>query len=257
MTKYPVILVHGIALKDFRFLRAFGAIENVLKAEGHTVYTGKTDGFGTVENNAVQLKAQITRILIKHGAEKVNIIAHSKGGLDAKYMIKFLGMEQRVASLTTLCTPHKGAQLASLILRLPLAVKKFIAFWVDLCYRIFGDKHPDSLAVCNQLKAYNSNENTSGFSDNVYCQSYSTAMERGRDDLIMSVPFMITKRLESAKSDGLVSEESSKFGEYKGAAADGSISHSEIVDFMVKKKKRSRIYGFYIRLCSDLADRGF
>lgn len=257
MTKYPIILVHGIVLKDFRFFRAFGAIEKMLKSEGYTVYTSKTDGFGTVETNAVQLKAQITGIILNGGAEKVNIIAHSKGGLDAKYMIEFLGMEHRVASLTTLCTPHKGAQIASFILRLPIFIKKFIAFWVNLCYRIFGDKNPDSLTVCNQLKAQYSKEDMLKFSDKVYCQSYSASMKRIRDDFIMGIPLMFTKRLENSKTDGLVSEESSKFGEYKGAAVEGSVSHSEMVDFMVKKKKRQQIHGFYRKLCGELASRGF
>ena len=31
----------------------------------------------------------------------------------------------------------------------------------------------------------------------------------------------------------------------------------EIVDFMVKKKKREKIYAFYIGLCKDLADMGY
>lgn len=36
------------------------------------------------------------------GCEKVNIIAHSKGGLDSRYAISRLGMDQYTASLTTI-----------------------------------------------------------------------------------------------------------------------------------------------------------
>ena len=39
---------------------------------------------------------------------KVNIIAHSLGGLDARQMLTHLGMGSRVASLTTVGTPHRG-----------------------------------------------------------------------------------------------------------------------------------------------------
>ena len=61
--KYPVILVHGIVIKDFLFIKAFGKIEKILKKEGYLVFTSKTDGFGSIENNASILKMQIEEIL--------------------------------------------------------------------------------------------------------------------------------------------------------------------------------------------------
>ena len=54
-TKYPIILVHGIVVKDFKKFKAFGKIEKILKNEGFIVYTATTDGFGTIENNAIVL----------------------------------------------------------------------------------------------------------------------------------------------------------------------------------------------------------
>jgi hypothetical protein len=99
-TKYPIILVHGIALKDFKFLKSFGEIDRILRIQGYSVYKAKTDGFGSIANNAMQLKEEIVKILEAEGVDKVNIIAHSKGGLDSKYMIENLGMEDYVASLT-------------------------------------------------------------------------------------------------------------------------------------------------------------
>ena len=147
-TKYPIMLVHGIVLKESRIFRAFGKIGKNLKSRGYCVYVSKQDGFGTIENNAKQLKAQIEEILTKEKAEKINLIAHSKGGLDCKYLIKELNMEDCVASLTTLCTPHKGSPMASKIMKLPNFILKFVAFWINFWYRIFGDKHPDSYTVC-------------------------------------------------------------------------------------------------------------
>lgn len=257
-TKYPIILAHGIILKDFKYFKAFGKIEKILKSEGCSVYTSRTDGFGTVENNAAQLKAQIEEILRTENAEKVNIIAHSKGGLDAKHMIEKLGMEDKVASLTTLCTPHKGSQIATKILGMPKPLKKFTAFWVNFVYRIFGDKKPDSLAVCEQLKSMPEAETElTDFSDKVYCQSYSAQLKRSRDDFVMGIPLIFSKKYERSATDGMVSEESSKFGSYRGECTEGSVSHSEIVDFMVKKKKKEKIYAFYIALCRELAEKGF
>lgn len=248
---YPIILVHGIVLKDINFFKAFGRIEKKLKAEGYRVVTARTDGFGTIENNAEQLKKHILEILSEEGVDKVNLIAHSKGGLDAKYMIENLDMREHIASLTTLCTPHKGSPIASFLLRLPKWLTKFMAFWINLTYRILGDKHPDSLAVCRQLQLQ---ENELPIPDGVYCQSYSASIERSRDDFIMGIPLAFSHHLENKPSDGLVSVDSAQFGTYNGNV---NLSHSEIVDFMVKKKKRERIYAFYTQICEDLSQRGF
>ena len=255
---YPIVLAHGIILKDFKFFKAFGRIEKILKQNGYSVYTAKTDGFGTVENNAAQLKKYIERVMQESGADKVNIIAHSKGGLDAKYMIKHLEMEQAVASLTTLCTPHKGSQVATKILGMPKFFTKFIAFWVNTVYKIFGDEKPDSLTVCKQLQSVSDiGGDTLNFSDEVYCQSYSSTLKRSRDDFVMGIPLIFSKRWEKDSSDGMVSTGSASFGNYRGDCVDDSVSHSEIVDFMTNKKKKEKIYKFYIDLCKDLADRGY
>src|SRR6185369_6230360 len=47
-------------------------------------------------------------------SRKVNILAHSMGGLDARFAIARLGLADRVASLTTVATPHRGTALADL-----------------------------------------------------------------------------------------------------------------------------------------------
>ncbi len=257
-TKYPIILVHGIVLKDFKLLRAFGRIEDILREDGNAVYISRIDGFGTVENNAEQLKMEVMQILSQTGADKVNIIAHSKGGLDSKYMIGELGMENRVASLTTLCTPHKGSPIATNLLRLPHWMLKYAAFWVDLAFRLVNDKHPDSYAVCRQLAQTDENEMRAvAFSEKVYCQSYSTKLEKSRDDFVMGVPLMFSRYFEKRDSDGLVSAESSEFENYRGKCTDISVSHTEIVDFLPKKRKREKIFIFYTDLCRELAQMGF
>lgn len=258
-TKYPIILVHGIAIKDILFVKTFGRIDANLKKNGFVVYKSNVDGFGTVENNALILKEEINKIMIECGVNKVNIIAHSKGGLDSKYMIQNLGMEEHVASLTTLCTPHKGSPIASNILRLPKWMLKIIAFWINFWFRLFGDKKPDSLEVCKELQVVNDIEDeTIMFSDKVYCQSFSTKLDRAKDDFIMGIPLLFFRHFEkNSDSDGLVGEKSTMFGEYKGNAVEGSVSHSEIIDFFANKKKKERIYEFYNAVCVDLINRGF
>ncbi len=259
VTRYPILLVHGIVLKDFLFFKAFGRIEKMLRAAGYTVYTSRIDGFGTTRTNARQLRDEVESILTGTGAERLNIIAHSKGGLDSKRMIEEYDMADKVASLTTLCTPHKGSPVATGILKLPRWILAIINFWLNFWYRIFGDKQPRALAVCEELALIESVEaEIAHLPAGVYCQSFSTTLEKSRDDFVMGIPLLFSHYWEQDKeSDGLVSAESARFGHYRGECTDGSVSHSEIVDFMVKKKKREKIYAFYTDLCADLADRGF
>ena len=245
-------------VKDFKKFKCFGKIEKVLKEQGLIVYTAKTDGFGTILSNAEQLKKYIELILEKENVDKVNIIAHSKGGLDAKYMITSLDMEESVASLTTICTPHKGSPIASKLLKLPKWMLRFISFWINFWYKIFGDEHPDSLEVCKELKRVNlEEESVLMISDKVYCQSYSSKMNKSTDDFLMGIPYAFSMYFEHVETDGMVPVDSCVFGEYKGYAIDDSISHSEIIDFMVKYKKKEKVYKFYISVCIELIKKGF
>ena len=259
-TRFPIVLVHGLGMKDTFFMKFWGWIDRILRVQGYTVYKSNVDGFGTVESNAKQLKEEIGKILEETGAEKVNIIAHSKGGLDAKYMIQQMDMAKQVASLTTLCTPHKGSPIASFVMRFPRAAVKYAAFWVNLAYKILGDKTPDSFTACEELKRTESlEEETVNVADGVLCQSFSAAIRPGEDaaDFVMTIPMMFSRFIEKGRiTDGLVPRDSAIFGKYRGDCVDGSISHTEIVDFMVRDKKRDKIFAFYSALCEELANAG-
>jgi hypothetical protein len=83
-------------------------------------------------------------------------------------------------------------------------------------------------------------------------------MKKSKDDFIMGIPLMFSRYFEKDYiSDGVVPIDSTIFGEYRGNAFNESISHTEIVDFMVKKKKRDKIYMFYSSLCEELVNMGF
>ena len=260
-TRYPILLVHGLAMKDTFFMRSFGRIDRILRIQGYTVFTSKIDAVGSVETNAAQLKDEIDAILAETGAEKVNLIAHSKGGLDAKWMIEHLGMAERVASLTTLCTPHQGSPVASFVLKFPKFAVKIAAFWVNTFFRVFGDKRPDSYTACLELqRTENLEEETARPIPGVFCQSFSATYRPGEKDadFVTVIPRMISRWMEKGRaSDGMVPRDSAIFGEYRGDCMNGSVSHTEIVDFMVRDKKRDQIFAFYSALCEELVQAGF
>lgn len=112
-TKHPIVLAHGYFGFDVisvpRFRREyFRGVRESLNALGYEVHALRVAPVASVAFRANQLKQQIDAL----SAPRVNIVAHSMGGLDARYAIARLGLEGRVASLTTIGTPHHGTPLA-------------------------------------------------------------------------------------------------------------------------------------------------
>lgn len=111
----PIVLVHG--LFGFERLRLVGltikdyfpTIPEMLRAAGNRVLIPFVSPTAGVADRAAQLKAYLD---LYSPDEPVHLIAHSMGGLDARYMISRLDMSQRVLSLTTLGTPHRGTVFA-------------------------------------------------------------------------------------------------------------------------------------------------
>jgi triacylglycerol lipase len=70
-------------------------------------------GNGSAAANAMELNRDIDAFLAPLKADKVNIIAHSKGGLDSQ-VLQALGPDFKINSLSTLSTPHLGSVAADL-----------------------------------------------------------------------------------------------------------------------------------------------
>lgn len=112
----PVFLHHGIfGFDELRLgpvrIAQFPGIPAALDAAGHPTFLTRVHPTASVASRAAQLKASILRQL-PPDTDRVVLIAHSMGGLDARYMISHLGMHSHVAALLTVTTPHRGASLA-------------------------------------------------------------------------------------------------------------------------------------------------
>ena len=232
-TKYPVLLVHGIAFRDkIFFIRYWGSITEYLSRRGAVVFTGGQEALGTIENNATALKKKVNEILDKTGAEKVNIIAHSRGGLEARYMISMLGMGEKVASLTTLSTPHRGSSMADYVIK-RIGDKKVIASIIDFYAKVIGDKNPESLNAGKELttgnmKLYNEKVKDSHM---VYYQSYISTIDKNFANPLWRAMYNIMEKKEGP-NDGLVSVKSAKWGTFRGSVTCGGkplVTHADIV----------------------------
>lgn len=111
-TTYPLVLVHGFMDKG----GAFVGLESRLRADGHVVERVSLPPLAPVAVRAEYLAEQVDEILAAHGVAKVNLIGHSMGGLDSRYLVHHLGYGDRVASVTTIATPHRGSSVADAVL---------------------------------------------------------------------------------------------------------------------------------------------
>lgn len=114
-TKYPVVLAHGMMGWDTMVgIEYWYQIPNDMRANGATVYVTQASGLESSEVRGEQLLKQTQSILAISGAAKVNLIGHSHGGHSVRYVAAMI--PTRVASVTTMATPAKGAPMADLII---------------------------------------------------------------------------------------------------------------------------------------------
>ena len=111
-TKYPIVLAHGMAGFDelFGVYEYWYGIPNALRDKGATVFVTEVSQFNSTEVRGEQLIDQIETITAITGKPRVNLIGHSHGGLDVRYAAA--ARPDLVASVTSVGTPHKGADLA-------------------------------------------------------------------------------------------------------------------------------------------------
>lgn len=112
-TQYPIVLAHGMAGFDelFGVYEYFYNIPWALSDGGAKVYVTDVSAFNSSEVRGEQLLTQVKQIIAITGKPKVNLIGHSHGGFDVRYVAAV--RPDLVASVTTIGTPHKGADLAT------------------------------------------------------------------------------------------------------------------------------------------------
>lgn len=149
--KYPLLLVHGMGFRDSKVINYWGRIPKALEEMGCKIFYGYQDSNAGVETNGRVIAKRIDEIIEETGTDRVNIIAHSKGGLDTRYAISTLHAGGKVASLTTINTPHNGSKTVDLLMRFPQPLVRFVGFCTDCWFRVLGDKQPSSYKVFKAL----------------------------------------------------------------------------------------------------------
>ena len=257
-TKYPIVLVHGIVAHDrWKKMKFWGRIPKRIEKSGTKVFFGNTDAWGNYESNAEILRTTIDKILNETQSKKVNIIAHSKGGIDSRYMIWKHDYGDKVASLTTISTPHHGSEIADLIYKQKIIHSRIAKKSLQILGKLYGDISPDifnvnCLLTTEKMKEFNKVVKPD---HQVYYQSIYITMRNSFDDLLFFYSYRYLKNV-SGSNDGLISETSAKWGT-NVTKIEGGISHVEILDIKRRKISGVNIPNIYSKVVNELEKLGF
>lgn len=270
-TKYPLLMVHGVFFRDIDNLNYWGRIPNALIKNGAKIYYGNHASASSIEDSAKELTARIKEIVTDTGAQKVNIIAHSKGGLDCRYAIDFCGAGDYVASLTTINTPHRGAAISDYILnKTNDKFKEKVAKVYNRAFKRLGDENPDFMSAVYDLTTKRCLELEPKLNDaeseleseknlKIFCQSVGSKLNKATGGKFpLNLTYNMAKNLDGM-NDGLVCDNSFKWGEkYTFLTVKGprGISHGDMIDLNRENIDGFDVREFYVSLVADLKNRG-
>jgi triacylglycerol lipase len=248
--RHPIVFCHGmlafsrIQMHMPKEGNYFVPLREFLRERGFRALFPRVEPTGGVKHRAKQLREQILRWT----DEPVNLVGHSMGGLDARYLITHLCMSGRVRSLTTISTPHRGTYLSDWFLanyrqRVPLLLAlEALGMNVDG----FRDVGP---AACREFNACTPD------SPLVRYFSYGSSVSQVHCTPVLRRAWNLLNTVEGP-NDGLVSVASARWGEYLGTLHVDHFAQTPDMAFVHPTETFDPL-AFYFRLLQDLARRGF
>ncbi|PWO00652.1 alpha/beta-hydrolase, partial [Tilletiopsis washingtonensis] len=224
--KVPLVFAHGLFGFDqlalgpksmpliFNYWRG---ITEVLKERGTEVLVARVPASASIQERAEALRDVIER---HFGGREINLIGHSMGGLDSRYLISRLETSFTVKSLTTIATPHRGSPFADYMLQQVIG-KDNIPSLLSLVRAVGipgGGKAFEQLQLADMAKF---NEEVSGGACCARRCADSTAGFLSEFRIPHGIIFA-----QEGPNDGLVSCSSAEWGEYRGTLA---ANHLELI----------------------------
>lgn len=258
--RHPVVLMHGFGM--LASIRRGGMLHDVamhLRAHGVRAYAPNVAPYETVPRRAEQWHHCIERVLQETRAEKIHLVAHSMGGLDARYLISALGMYAHVATLTTIATPHHGTALADFVLEQPERLQSLvtdIANWMGST--ILDAASANFLQAVSELTpAYMEDTFNTTIVDHSSVSYRSFAGHAGKETKVSINPFLRVLNMllhnRQGINDGLVPLESAKWGHFQGIL---DADHLQQVGHNLGNTKSFKADTFYLDLMRGLVKEG-
>ncbi len=274
---YPIILAHGVCRFDKLWSSPLGIDEcddekmdnrhyfkgvcAMLKENGYRVFHSSVSWSSGVQKRSMELLNNVRQVLEKSGAKKVNIIAHSMGGLDARHMMfndrKKGGIHRQIASLATISTPHWGSTFADWgVSNLQPLVA--VAAQLGLNTDAFDDL---TVGACT---AFNKDDEVRSFERSceldILFKTYAGKQKFWGISTALKVPFYYIEQREG-ENDGLVSVKSAIWKDrfFCGFFEDadhinelGWFDFSQIWLGQSEAERLARIHKKYLDIASDL-----
>lgn len=265
--QYPIVLAHGlmgfdelqIAGKWLPRVQYWRGIKEAMHKNDIEVITTSVPTTGSIKQRAHALVKQLNH---KAKGRKVNIVAHSMGGLDARYMISHLhSMQFEIKSLTTIATPHRGSSAADIILR------EIGAEHLPGVYKLLARLKIDSGAFSQLTRKYMQEEFNPTTPDNPDIRYFSYGASTTPSIFsVFRISHDLVEVLEGP-NDGLVSVSSSKWGGddgYKGTLM--GVTHLDLINWTNRLKRLAadltlmeqnfNAVAFYLGVADMLAEEG-
>jgi triacylglycerol lipase len=259
--RYPVVLMHGFGmLAGLRRGGHFRDTAESLRLRGVRAYAPNVAPYNTVEARGSMWIRRIEHVLAETRSSKVNLIAHSMGGLDARWIIAHRGLGDRVGALVTVSTPHRGSSLAEYILSSPDRIRNWltdVANWMGT--QIVDDGGADFRTAVAELTPSNviDNFNSAVIDDErVRYWSYAGVAGRGCDHSTNPFLRLFNNYLYDREgiNDGMVSVESAKWGDYLGEI---SADHAQQIGAAFPGSSGFSPAEFYASVAEMLANHDF
>ena len=231
-----------------------------LRLHGVWAFAPNVAPYNTVAIRAPMWKKHLEAVLEETGARKLNLIAQSMGGLDARFAISRLGMADRVATLVTVSTPHRGSAIADWATEQPDRVRETAAALANwLGTKTLPTAEADFLTAVTELRPEHItkvfNPKTPDH-PSVRYWSYAGEAGKGTDIPINPVLRFLNNILyeRDGVNDGFVSVESAKWGTFLGTIP---ADHAQEVGISLVPNSEFHSNEFYRGVVQMLADEGF
>jgi triacylglycerol lipase len=152
---YPIVLAHGFSgFHNIGPLNYFYGVQDALSKDGHQVFVTRVDPYNSSEARGAELASQVESILGDTSSEKVNLICHSQGALDCRYVANKLG--DKIGAVVMVAGVNRGdyvADVAAGIIQGPTAdaVQLLLTLFGDGVLDPGGNPNTDAKAAIAQL----------------------------------------------------------------------------------------------------------
>ena len=233
-TRYPIVFLHGLAGFDslLNVMDYWVGVEDIYATHGFHAEIHNVPAFDTTYVRVEEWKDILEELVEAGIGRRFNLIGHSQGGLDSRYLASLLDPDHRIVTVTTISTPHQGSAVAGALSGAMNGLPfdgALINAMMEMGANIFGVEGEDLAGQLEQMDPVHMiqfNEEVPDREDVHYfswagksCRSLQFSCQFEQSGETVSSYFHLAHaymELEEGDNDGLVSVNSAEWGTFLG-----------------------------------------